>query len=56
VANKADCLDPQAAGAALALLKAATPAPIVPVSAAREAGLGRLAAAMRALAGRGAPN
>ncbi|KAI8469836.1 MAG: P-loop containing nucleoside triphosphate hydrolase protein [Monoraphidium minutum] len=51
-ANKADRLEPAAAAEALERLKAATAAPIVPVSAARGAGLARLAAALRAIAGR----
>jgi GTPase involved in cell partitioning and DNA repair len=50
IANKADALSQSEAAAALELLKGATSAPILPVSAVREEGLGRLAGVLRALA------
>jgi len=50
IANKTDTLTPPQAAAALDALKRATAAPIVPVSAVQEAGLGRLAGVLRAIA------
>lgn len=52
VANKLDALTPAAAAAALQQLKAATPLPIVPVSALQGAGLQRLKQALWLLAGK----